>query len=291
MPIKGFTYPDGEKIGIDKVVSGEVDVERMGIALPSLIQMTQERDPNRKPSTTELLNGTCQAYLERITDYYIDPQSRAFSLAGTLHHEKLENSASVLSRLESELPLEHFGITGIVDLYDKETRTIIDYKLTGSYKVAQCLGLQYRHVPHPTEKYKRNSRWGKKGQPKRMKQFYIDENTIDFGDWGWQLNFYRLLLEKNSYPVDKMLMQLTVRDGGVQIARERGVDRNIYLLEVPKIHDDHLTNKFLSKKVSLESALSSGVMPEQCTEEERWGGNKCRNYCPVSDACIYYEGE
>jgi hypothetical protein len=242
MPIKGFTYPDGEKVGIDKVVSGEVDVERMGIALPSLIQMTQERDPNRKPSTTELLNGTCQAYLERITDYYIDPQSRAFSLAGTLHHEKLENSAAVLSRLESELPLEHFG-------------------------------------------------WGKKGQPKRMKQFYIDENTIDFGDWGWQLNFYRLLLEKNNYPVDKMLMQLTVRDGGVQIARERGVDRNIYLLEVPKIHDDHLTNKFLSKKVSLESALSSGVMPEQCTEEERWGGNKCRNYCPVSDACIYYEGE
>ena len=124
MPIKGFTYPDGEKIGIDKVVSGEVDVERMGIALPSLIQMTQERDPNRKPSTTELLNGTCQAYLERITDYYIDPQSRAFSLAGTLHHEKLENSASVLSRLESELPLEHFGITGIVDLYDKETRKV-----------------------------------------------------------------------------------------------------------------------------------------------------------------------
>ena len=291
MPIKGFIYPDGEKIGVDKVISGDVDVEKMGIALPSLIHMTQERDPNRKPSTTELINGTCQAYLERTTDYYISPQNSAFSLAGTLHHEKLENSAEVLSRLHSELPLEHLGITGVIDLYDEKTRTIIDYKLTGSYKVAQCLGIKFRYVDHPTEKYKRNSKWGKKGSPKRMKQFYIDKNAVDFGDWAWQLNFYRFLLEKNNYPVDKMLMQLTVRDGGVQIARERGLDRNIYLLEVPKIHNEHLINKFTSKKESLEHALSTGDMPEMCSEEERWNGVKCERYCSVSESCIYYEGE
>ena len=291
MPLVGFKYPDGEKVSIEDVSRGDVDVERMGVTLPALLHMAQQRDPNRKTSTTELLNGTCQAYLERTTDFYTDPQSNAFSLAGTLHHEKLEDSAEVLSSLHSELPLEHYNITGIVDLYDEKNRTLIDYKNTGSYKVAQCLGLKARHGFHPTEVYKRSGRWGKKGTPKRIKEFYRDKDSADFGDWAWQLNFYKLLLEKNNYPVDKILIQITVRDGGLQVARERGVDRNIYLLEVPIIHKDHVTNKFLEKRDALEFALKERVMPEMCNKEETWGGVKCESYCPVSEACIYYEGE
>jgi len=99
------------------------------------------------------------------------------------------------------------------------------------------------------------------------------------------------LLEKNGYPVDKILIQITVRDGGLQVARERGVDRNIYLLEVPIIHKDHVTNKFLEKRDALEFALKESIMPEMCNKEETWGGVKCKSYCPVSEACIYYEGE
>ena len=151
MPLVGFKYPNGEKVSIENVSKGNVDIEKMGIALPALLYMAQQRDPNRKTSTTELLNGTCQAYLERTTDFYTDPQGSAFSLAGTLHHEKLEDSAEVLSSLHSELPLEHYNITGIVDLYDEKNRTLIDYKNTGSYKVAQCLGLKVSHGFHPTE--------------------------------------------------------------------------------------------------------------------------------------------
>ena len=208
-----------------------------------------------------------------------------------MHHEKLEDSAEVLSSLHSELPLEHYDITGIVDLYDEKNRTLIDYKNTGSYKVAQCLGLKVSHRFHPTEVYKRSGHWGKKGTPKRIKEFYRDEDSVDFGDWAWQLNFYKLLLEKNGYPVDKILIQITVRDGGLQVARERGVDRNIYLLKVPIIHKDHVTNKFLEKRDALEFALKENITPEMCNREETWGGVKCKSYCPVSEACMYYKGE
>jgi len=291
MPLIGFKYPNGEKVSIEDISRGDIDIEKMGVTLPALLYMSQQRNPKRKTSTTELLNGTCQAYLERTTDYYADPQDSAFSLAGTLHHEKLESSAEALSNLYSELPLEHYNITGIVDLYDAKSKTLIDYKNTGSYKVAQCLGIKVKHGFHPTEVYKRSGSWGRKGTPKKINEFYIDESSADFGDWAWQLNFYRILLEKNGYPVDKMLIQITVRDGGVQVATSRGVDRKIYLLKVPVIHNEHLINKFLKKRDALESALDTGIMPEMCNKEETWGGNKCKQYCPVSKACIYYEGE
>jgi hypothetical protein len=207
MPLKGFKYPDGETISLKNVREGRVDIDKMGMALPTLLYMSEQRDNDRPPSTTELNIGTCQAYLQREKDYYIDPQENAFSLAGTIHHSKLEDSAS--SGMYSELPLEYEGVTGIVDLYDRKSKLLIDYKNTGSYKASQILGLQYSEDEHPTEVYKRNGRWGKAGTPKKIKIWYRDPATADFGDWGWQINFYRLMLENNGYPVEKMYVQMT----------------------------------------------------------------------------------
>tara|TARA_R100000278_G_scaffold106463_1_gene83024 strand:+ start:562 stop:1443 length:882 start_codon:yes stop_codon:yes gene_type:complete len=287
MPLKGFKYPDGEILSIEELSRENVDVSRMGVSIPTLIHMSQQRPVDRKPSTTELLNGTCHSFLERTEDFYIYPQDNAFALAGTLHHLKLEDSSKTHDRLMSEVTLETMGITGTIDLYDKETKTLVDYKFSGSYKIAQCLGMTFRKINHPTEVYKRNGRWGKAGSPKRVKQFYVDESLIDFGDWGWQVNFYRYLLESNGYPVEKMFVQATVRDGGLQIARERGLDRNIYMIEIPFIHNDHLIEKFSSQKDALLKALESDELPEICTKEERWRGNKCESYCSVREICPY----
>tara|TARA_R100001082_G_scaffold79992_1_gene47232 strand:- start:1041 stop:1931 length:891 start_codon:yes stop_codon:yes gene_type:complete len=287
MPLKGFVYPDGERVLKEDVIVGDVDVEKMGTSLPTLLHMSQDRDPNRKPSTTELIQGTCESYLRRTVDYYTHPNENAFSLAGTLHHLKLEKSSSISDRLESELTLETLGITGTIDLYDKKTKTLVDYKFSGSYKIAKCLGMQFKYIKHPTEVYKRSGRWGKAGTPKRVKEFYIDKDTADLEDWGLQLNFYRYLLENNGYEVDNMFIQATVRDGGLQIARERGLTRNIYMIEVPYIHNDNIERIFLSKKDSLEKALTLGELPEVCSEQERWGGMKCESYCPVREVCPY----
>ena len=55
MPAVGFVYPNGDKVSFEEVAKGKVDVEKMGMSIPTLMEMSKERDPNRKPSTTELL--------------------------------------------------------------------------------------------------------------------------------------------------------------------------------------------------------------------------------------------
>ena len=287
MPLKGFKYPDGERISLDDVRERNVDIERMGMALPTLLYMSKQRDNDRPPSTTELISGSCQAYLQRTEDYYINPQGNAFSLAGTIHHNKLEDSAS--SDMMAELSLEYEGITGIVDLYDSKSKTLIDYKNTGSYKASQILGLQSTEEEHPTEVYKRGGRWGAKGSPKIIKVFYRDPATADFGDWGWQINFYRLMLEENGYDVNNMYLQMTIRDGGVHAAKSRGVYDNIYLVEVPYINNEVLKRKFLDKRDILISSLETKTVPTMCTPEETWDGRKCESYCPVREVCPYME--
>lgn len=284
MPAIGFKYPEGDTITFSEALDGEsLDVERMGVYPTALKEMSRVRDPDRKPSVTELINGTCQAYLERTKDYYIDPQEQAFSLAGTLHHKKLEDNAD---SEDAEIQLEGIDITGIVDLYNSDSKTLIDYKNTGSYKASQVLGMDFYLDNDPTGAvYKRSGRWGKAGSPKKVKRFWRNPEKVDLGDWGWQINMYRYLLEATGKKVEKMYVQLTVRDGGLVAARDRGIDRNIYLVEVPYIHDDHLLDFFKTKRDALLNALENKETPEKCSESETWDGIKCERFCPVREFC------
>jgi len=289
MPAVGFLYPNGNKVSFDEIREGNVDILEMGMSLPTLIEMSKERDPNRLPSTTELLVGTCESYLKRTKEYYIDPQDRAFSLAGTMHHAKLEQHEDERHLLEQKL--QEFNITGIADLYDKETKMLLDYKNTGSYKCAQLLGMTYKLVPDPSgAKYKSSGKWGKKGSPKMIKQWYRDEGLADFGDWGWQLNWYRYLLNKSGYQVDSMYIQVTLRDAGLAVSRDRGLDKNIYLIEVPKYDDEVLENKFLKARDELLKALETDNLPQKCSNEQTWNGRKCQAYCDVRNLCPYNNG-
>jgi len=257
----------------------------MGIVMPMLRELAKQRDPNRKPSVTECLTGTCEAYLKRTKDYYIDPQQHAFALAGTLHHARLENNVDEES---AEVSLEGMNITGIVDLYDEESESLIDYKNAGSFKVSQALGLDFYLEDDPTGAvYLRNGKWGKKGEPKKVKRFWPNPEKADLGDWGWQINCYRYMLQKQGKVVKDMYVQITVRDGGIQAARDRGIDKNIYLIEVPFIHDDHIIEKFTGKRDLLVEALELDKLPEKCNEEETWGGKKCEYYCDARELCPY----
>jgi len=286
MPAVGFVYPDGSDVTFDQVRSGDVDIVKMGMSLPTLIEMSKERDPNRKPSTTELLVGTCEAYLKRRREYYINPQERAFSLAGTLHHAKLEQHNDDRHLLEEQL--EGFDITGIVDLYDKKTKALIDYKNTGSYKCSQLSGMTYNKIPDPSgAKYKSSGKWGRKGSPKMIKQWYRDEGLADYGDWGWQLNWYRYLLEKKGYEVDNIYIQVTLRDGGLAVSRDRGLDRHIYLINVPKYDNETIEFKFLEARDALVKALKTDNLPQKCNDEQTWNGRKCEAFCEVRHLCPY----
>ena len=294
MPAIGFKYPEGDKILFEDVVKyidsrgveDKLDIERMGMYPPALIEMMKVREPNRKPSVTELLNGTCQAYLERTRDFYIDPQQQAFSLLGTLHHHRLEDNAS--GDMMPELELELWDITGIVDLYDSKTKNLVDYKSTGSYKASKVLGIDFYLADDPSgEVYKRAGKWGKKGEPKKVRRYWKNPEKADLGDWTWQINMYRLMLQSQGKKVHNMYVQMIVRDGGVAASRDRGIDRNIYLIEVPFIHDDHLKEKFTKKRDLLLEALESREIPDKCSDSETWGGKKCESFCPVREHCPY----
>ena len=294
MPAIGFKYPEGDKILFEDVVKyidsrgveDKLDIERMGMYPPALLEMMKVREPDRKPSVTELLNGTCQAYLERTRDFYIDPQQQAFSLLGTLHHQRLEDSAS--GDMMPELELELWDITGIVDLYDSKTKNLVDYKSTGSYKASKVLGIDFYLADDPSgEVYKRAGKWGKKGEPKKVRRYWKNPEKADLGDWTWQINMYRLMLQSQGKKVHNMYVQMIVRDGGVAASRDRGIDRNIYLIEVPFIHDDHLKEKFTKKRDLLLEALESREIPDKCSDSETWGGRKCESFCPVREHCPY----
>jgi len=289
MPAIGFVYPDGNKVSFEDVREGNVDILEMGMSLPTLIEMSKERDPNRKPSTTELLVGTCESYLKRTKKYYINPQDRAFSLAGTMHHSKLEQHTDERHLLEQKL--EEFNITGIADLYDKKTKMLIDYKNPGSYKCSQLLGMTYRLIPDPYgAKYKSSGKWGKKGTPKMVKQWYRDEGLAEFGDWGWQLNWYGYLLTKSGYEVDNMYIQITLRDGGLAVARDKGLDKHIYLIKVPKYDNQILESRFLKSRDELVKAIKTDNLPQKCSNEQTWNGKKCQSYCDVRNLCPYNNG-
>jgi len=289
MPAIGFVYPDGEKILFKDCFNGCLDEVRMGVNIPMLKEMSKQRPANRKPSTTELLKGTLEAYLERTFDYYIDPQKRAFALVGTLQHAKLEGNTE---KENAEILMEIEGITGIADLYDPKTKTLTDYKNTGSFKAAKVLGITYDVIDDPDgEVYKRSGKWGHAGQPKQVKFYYQDKNKAEFGDWAWQLNLYRMMIEKNGQTVEQMHILMIVRDGGLKVARERGIKNNIYLVEIPFIPNEQVFNKFIPKRDALLNALKTGKGLPQCTEEERWKGNKCKYYCEVAKYCPYIEQE
>jgi hypothetical protein len=284
MPAIGFKYPEGDTISFEDALSNKkLDVERMGVYLTALQEMAKQRDPDRKPSVTELINGTCQSFLQRKEEYYIDPQEHAFSLAGTMHHKILEDNASTD---EAEISLEGIDITGIVDLYDSTTKTLVDYKNTGSYKASQVLGMEFYLEDDPSGAvYKRSGRWGKAGTPKKVKRFFPNPKKADLGDWALQINMYRFMLESTGKQVDKMYVQMTVRDGGLIAARDRGVERNIYLVEVPYIHNDHLMDFFKEKRDRLIEALESNTMPNKCNDKETWDGIKCQRFCDVRHLC------
>ena len=289
MPAVGFKYPSGMEVSFEACFNGLVDMEKMGCTIATLKYMAEQRPDDRKPSTTELLIGTCEAYLKRKTNYFIDPQARAFALSGTIHHGKLEDMDE---EVMSEKALEAHEITGILDMYDPKSKILVDYKNCGSYKIVRALGMDFYLEKDPSGAvYQRSGRWGKKGTPKKVKQFYENEEKADLGDWKWQLNWYRYMLEREGYEVNKIYVQATVRDGGIQMARERGIDKNIYLIKVPMIDNERLREKFIEKRDLLLKALETGELPEKCNEEETWAGVKCEKYCDVRHNCPYLREE
>jgi hypothetical protein len=275
---KNFECPDGTTIEIQSCLKQCNSCNRC-LSLPTLRMIAEQRPWTGKPSTTQLLKGTREAYLE-ITheDLTMKPKDQVFRLLGTKAHDIL-NKFSVNELSEDRL--EDDNATGAFDLYDAENKTLYDYKTWGSYKVMKALGIEMVDV-ETGEYYKSGE---KKGLAKTHKE--PRQGTPDMKDTELQLNHYRTLIEAAGFPVETMLIEAVVRDGGTFSATGRGITENVYLIPVKRLPDEEVSAYFKSKGDALQKALETGIS-EPCTVEERWDDRKCKDYCGVNLYCKHY---
>ena len=205
-----FKCPDGTQRPIKECLESCPNPEGRCLSLPTLYELGQVRPWKGRASTTQLLKGVRQVYLEITQPYAIDPFDSAFMLLGTRHHQQLDSTAKLLEMLsEQNIDTE---TTGILDLLEPDTLDtgnyiLCDYKTSGSYAVAKALG-----------------RKNNQGEP-------------DMLDWELQLNNYRMGVEKLGLTVSRMVIQCCVRDGGTRTARDNKVPEKFVRIPVKRLDD------------------------------------------------------
>lgn len=259
MPLTYFACPDGIKREIKECwLSCPRSIGRC-LSLPTLYEIGKTREWRGKPSTTQLLKGVRQVYLEIKHPFAINPLDSAFMLLGTRHHQKLEYSAKQLEMIaEKQINAEISGILDLLepDCLNPDKYILYDYKTSGSYAVARALG-----------------RKNEDGSP-------------DMREWELQLNKYRIEIETLGFPISRMIIQSCVRDGGTSSAYKNNVPEKFVLIPVKQLDDMEVYYYFYDKAKALKEALETGTIPPMCSYEERWSNRRCTaNYCPVYEWC------
>jgi len=281
--LRWFFCPDGALVEIAQCLE-QCRMERRCARLPYL-RACQAREWTGVPSTTQLLNGTMMEYLKIVCDYGIAPKSRAYAMLGTLHHRTLEEYASV-----GEITEQRFRNdvnSGQCDILEpcEGGYVLGDYKTWGSFRVQRALGLVAEKIDDPSGAvYEKSGKWGKAGTPKQVNIWMPQPLVADLWEVELQLNSYRLLAESAGFPVVRMEIQVTVRDGATWLAHSRGVTEPLYLIPVDFLLDDDVRRYFGEKAIALNQALVHG-WTEACSAQECWNGRRCTQYCDVAHLC------
>lgn len=258
MPLTHIICPDNERVTVAECFAGCRIASQFpcGRCCPlPLLQGMFGREREIKPgiySTTTLIAPTRATYLRRVMDYAESAEDAIWRTWGSAVHSILENDASdhlAEVRLGEETDADSGG--GQLDLYDGTTGTLMDLKVTGSYKVEKIL------------------KAGALASGEAL-------------DWAIQTNRYRQKLERAGFPVASMVMILVLRDWSY-IQRKKGIQK-IVQVRVNRISDRWLDRYFEMKRQALDAAHATGTC-QPCRAREIWGGNRCRGYCPTVDAC------
>lgn len=290
--LEWYRCPDGQNIPVKECLAypyGSCRLPERCLTYPTLTKIAEEREWTGEPSTTQLLNGTMMEFLKLTQPYTVDPDSRTFALLGTRHHELLEEIAKTLN-LPSEVALtgEDRDILDLLEPAGDGTYILTDYKTWGSYRVAKAIGLiEVGKKPDPNGAvYKTTTKWGKAGSIKQVSVFQEMPSETDNFEAELQLNHYRILFEeKCNRKISKMRIQATIRDGGLAVARGRGLDRNTKMITVARLNDGDVLAYFREKRKALLLALEQGSWTSPCNEQECWDGVRCQSYCDVAMFC------
>lgn len=280
-----FRCPDDKIIPYTDCLS-KCRIDQRCLTLPTLSLISRQREWKGVASTTQLLDGTMYTFLKITQPYAIDPDQSMFALHGEGVHTLLKMSANGHG-FPAEIPLS--DDRDIFDLLEPDGNGYIltDYKTWGSFRVAKALGMvEVGKKPDPSgATYQRSGTWGKAGTPKMITVFQPIPSEVDNKEAELQLNNYRLMLEERGVPITRMQVQVLVRDGGLQVARGRGIKRNSYLIPINKMDDSLVRSYFTAKNYALMDALGDGKWSTPCTNDECWDGVRCRDYCEVAMYC------
>ena len=172
------------------------------------------------------------------------------------------------------------------EMKEKNTFVITDYKNFGSFKVAKCLGLIHEEEPLLSlDGSPILLKSGKnKGKPKTTPVIRCDSDKADLKFEALQVNRYRIFFENNHFPISKMRLQVMVRDGGLYVAKARGIIKNLYLIPIPRMDDTEVLYFYNQLQEAVDEAFAIGWAPH-CSAEESWNGRRCDGFCEVSEAC------
>jgi hypothetical protein len=289
MPATRFICPNGGTVSFETCLAPNgCQSEHRCSTVPYLRHVSNQR-PFTKVSPSSAGNGARMIYLKAIHEYAIAPYAMTWAVLGTAVHGLLAKHGITNNTLEEQF-LQAANIKGTADLLEMDERSpgafcLTDYKTFGSYKVAKCLGVE------KVERFQWDEKGnlillksGKnKGKPKTKKVF-TPTGKPDLANEMLQLNQYRILFESSGFPVSRMQLQVIVRDGGLYIAKSRGVFENLYIIPIPRMKDSDVVCFYANLQKQVDEAFKIGWAPK-CSDAESWGGRRCEGYCEIVEHC------
>lgn len=290
MPAKWFRCPDSETIEISQCLTpGGCRMTQRCATLSYLELVGFDREWNGiSPSSAG--TGPRYFYLKATKDYVIDPQDRAWAALGTSVHGKV-SIYKYNRHVLAEEPLSDEEMKGTADALEADEQepgsfVLTDLKVWGSFKVAKALGVVQVDKPVLDDngepvllKSGKN-----KGMPKTVKETTVDPAKADLRSESLQLNRYRIFFEKAGFPVSRMQIMAIPRDGSTYIAKNRGIDRNLYLIPIPRLDDAEVLAFYRNLQAEVDTAFDTGYI-RKCNSWEAWEGRKCNGYCEVAEFC------
>lgn len=309
--MNNIIYPDGSKeLVTDVLLEKGSELQRKNVPLPYLrLVVSKPREYKGTMGVTSVLNGHRANYFKYKIKPDFDLNGSAFMALGISSHNMLDDNTA--DKDESEEWLKDGKIIGREDLLEinEGLNILTDYKVSGSYKVASSIGIT-EGVPEPVFDdfgnpvlYLRNGKGFSKGDQKMQKTWVIDPAKAECWEYQMQLNKYRLMYKKRGIKVDRMQIFFIVRDGGTHMSKSRGVDKNIYLLEVPELPEKEVEQFYTTRSEQfhkimedakeiegtpeeiVKKTIEKGVSIPLCNSRENWDGRKCESYCSYSFAC------
>lgn len=187
-------------------------------------------------SITKLINPPQMAALQNKHDAEIiqDVSERVFSLLGQSVHTLLERTITTDTIVEERfsLPVNGWEVSGQIDLYEKASDHLIDYKVTSAWSVLSS---------EPPKK-----------------------------EWVSQLNAYAHLLRAAGHTPRSLSILAIVRDWSY--AQQRRSDnyppRSVVERPIPLLPPNQVQS-WIEERVQLHQKARAGTWDE-CTDEERW---------------------